>query len=249
MVDGVLDDVDIDNAIGTRIGRAAPRINGHDVESLESLATAESMTNPAPVAPSRRRIHRTRPGTGDVDRAAGQRAVVQLLTALGRDPVDEHLADTPRRVVDALIELTTPQDFDFTTFPNDEGYDEMVIVRNIPVRSLCEHHLLPFSGRASIGYLPGERIVGLSKLARIVEHFACRPQTQERLTKQVAQWLQDHLSPQGVGVIVEAEHSCMTLRGAHATGSSTLTSTLLGQLRDDPRSRQEFLALADHGRA
>lgn len=183
------------------------------------------------------------------DFARAELAAGDFLRALGMSLDSAHLAATPQRMARAWAELLAPREFDLTTFPNDEGYDEMVIVRDIPVRSLCEHHLLPFSGRASIGYLPGERIVGLSKLARIMEHFACRPQTQERLTKQVAQWLQDHLEPLGVGVIIEAEHSCMTLRGARASGSSTLTSTLLGHLREDPRSRQEFLSLADLSRA
>ncbi|KDA04845.1 GTP cyclohydrolase [Microbacterium sp. CH12i] len=179
------------------------------------------------------------------DLARAELAAGDFLRALGVSLESEHLRATPERMARAWAELLTPREFDLTTFPNEEGYDEMVIVRDIPVRSICEHHLLPFSGRASIGYLPGERIVGLSKLARIMEHFASRPQTQERLTKQVAQWLQDNLDPEGVGVIIAAEHSCMTLRGAQATGSSTLTSTLLGRLRDDPRSRQEFLALAE----
>lgn len=182
------------------------------------------------------------------DMARAELAAGDFLRALGMSLDSAHLSATPQRMARAWAELLAPREFDLTTFPNEEGYDEMVIVRDIPVRSLCEHHLLPFSGRASIGYLPGEHIVGLSKLARIMEHFACRPQTQERLTKQVAQWLQDHLDPQGVGVVIEAEHSCMTLRGARATGSRTLTSTLLGQLRDDPRSRQEFLTLADLSR-
>jgi GTP cyclohydrolase I len=143
----------------------------------------------------------------------------------------------------AYAELFTPRPFDLTTFPNDEGYDELVLARGIPVRSVCEHHLLPVVGVAHVGYLPGERILGLSKLARIVEHFACRPQVQERLTKQVADWLSDQLDPKGVGVVIEAEHSCMTLRGVQAAGSSTVTSTLLGALREDARSRQEFFAL------
>ncbi|MGP6171376.1 GTP cyclohydrolase I FolE [Microbacterium sp. A204] len=179
------------------------------------------------------------------DLARAELAAGDFLRALGMSLDSDHLAATPQRMARAWAELLAPREFDLTTFPNDEGYDEMVIVRDIPVRSICEHHLLPFTGRATIGYLPGERIVGLSKLARVAEHFACRPQTQERLTKQIAQWLQDHLSPQGVGVVIEAEHSCMTLRGAHATGSRTRTSTLLGQLREDPESRAEFLSLAD----
>jgi GTP cyclohydrolase I len=142
--------------------------------------------------------------------------------------------------------MLTARPFELTTFPNDEGYDELVLVRAIPVRSICEHHLLPFTGVAHVGYLPGERIVGLSKLARIVEHFACRPQVQERLTKQVADSLQDRLAPRGVGVVIEADHSCMTLRGVQAPGAMTVTSTLLGTLRDDARSRAEFFALTGH---
>lgn len=177
------------------------------------------------------------------DLARAELAAADFLDALGMSLESEHLRATPGRMARAWAEMLSPRPFALTTFPNEEGYDEMVIVRDVPVRSICEHHLLPFTGRAAVGYLPGERIVGLSKLARIVEHFACRPQTQERLTKQVADWLQDNLAPRAVGVVVSAEHSCMTLRGAQATGSSTVTSTLLGRLRDDPRSRQEFLAL------
>lgn len=127
--------------------------------------------------------------------------------------------------------------------PQRRGLRRLVLARAIPVRSVCEHHLLPFVGVAHVGYLPGNRILGLSKLARIVEHFACRPQVQERLTKQVADWLDDNLTPRGVGVVIEAEHTCMTLRGVHASGSSTVTSTLLGSLRADARSRQEFFTL------
>ncbi len=144
----------------------------------------------------------------------------------------------------AYADLFTSRPFDLTTFPNDEGYDELVLARGLPVRSVCEHHLLPFTGVAHIGYMPGDHILGLSKLARVLEHFACRPQVQERLTKQIAEWLGEHLNPKGVGVVIEAEHSCMTLRGVQATGSSTVTSSLSGLLRDDPSSRQEFFALA-----
>jgi GTP cyclohydrolase I len=123
-----------------------------------------------------------------------------------------------------------------------------VLARSIPLRSVCEHHLLPFVGVAHVGYLPGDRILGLSKLARVVEHFACRPQVQERLTKQVADWLCDQLNPKGVGVVLVAEHTCMTLRGVLAAGSTTVTSTLLGTLREDARSRQEFFSLTGvHG--
>jgi GTP cyclohydrolase I len=178
-----------------------------------------------------------------VDRVAAEDAVAALLRALGRDPADPHLAETPRRVADAYAELLTGRPFELTTFANDEGYNELVIATGIPVQSLCEHHLLPFTGVAHIGYLPGDRILGLSKLARVLDLFARDLQVQERLTQQVADWLQEHLAPRGVGVVVEAEHLCMSLRGVRATGSRTITSALHGLLRDDARSRQEFFAL------
>ena len=166
------------------------------------------------------------------------------MRALGMDVADPSLARTPHRVARAYSELLSPREFGLTTFPNDEGYDELVVARDIPFTSLCEHHLLPFVGTASVGYLPGARILGLSKLARVVELFARRPQVQERMTKQVATWLDHHLRPRGVGVVVRAEHTCMTLRGVQARGATTVTSALLGTLRDDPRSRAEFLGLA-----
>ena len=186
-------------------------------------------------------VHEPVPG---VDLAEAEQAAARFLGALGVETDSESLRGTPGRMARAYAELFSPRAFDLTTFPNDEGYDELVLARAIPVRSVCEHHLLPFVGVAHVGYLPGERILGLSKLARIVEHFARRPQVQERLTKQVADWLAEHLQPKGVGVVVEAEHTCMTLRGVQATGSTTVTSTLLGTLREDPRSRQEFFALS-----
>ncbi|GAA2788865.1 GTP cyclohydrolase I FolE [Kribbella solani] len=179
----------------------------------------------------------------EIDLPAAQRAVADLLTALGRDPHSAHLADTPRRVANAYAEMLTPREFELTTFPNDEGYDELVLAKDIPVQSLCEHHLLPFQGVAHVGYLPGDRILGLSKLARVVELFARDFQVQERLTKQVADWLQDHLDPKGVGVVIEAEHQCMSLRGVRAAGSRTVTSSLHGTLRQNPSSRAEFFAL------
>lgn len=179
-----------------------------------------------------------------VDLDAAARAARDFLSALGIDCSSDGMRDTPARMARAYAEFFTPRAFDATTFANDEQYDELVLARRIPVRSVCEHHMLPFTGVAHVGYLPGEdRIIGLSKLARIVEHFASRPQVQERLTKQIADWLQQHLDPRGVGVVIEAEHTCMTLRGAQAAGSTTTTSTLLGALREDARSRAEFLAL------
>ena len=183
-------------------------------------------------------------GPSRIDLSAAEVAVQDLLVALGRDPRDEHLADTPRRVAAAYAELLSPQSFQLTTFPNDEGYDELVLVRDIPFHSLCQHHLLPFTGVAHIGYLPGPRILGLSKLARVVGLFARDLQVQERLTKQIADLLEDRLQPKGVGVVLEAEHLCMSLRGVQATGSRTVTSAVHGRLRDDARSRAEFFALA-----
>src|SRR3954449_5115259 len=183
-------------------------------------------------------------GRAEIDLPAAERAVADLLTALGRDPESAHLADTPRRVANAYAEMLTPREFELTTFPNDEGYDELVLAKDIPVQSLCEHHLLPFQGVAHVGYLPGDRILGLSKLARVVELFARGLQVQERLTKQVADWLQDHLDPKGVGVVLEAEHLCMSLRGVQPSGTLTVTSALHGLLRDDARSRSEFFALS-----
>ncbi|WP_053207643.1 GTP cyclohydrolase I FolE [Jiangella muralis] len=178
------------------------------------------------------------------DGPAVERAIADLLVALGRDPTDAHLAETPSRVADAYAELLTPRSFDLTTFPNDEGYDELVMARDIPIHSLCQHHLLPFHGVAHVGYLPGQRILGLSKLARVAELFARDLQVQERLTQQIANWLQDNLAPNGVGVVIEAEHLCMSLRGVRAAGAHTVTSALHGSLRNDDRSRQEFFALA-----
>ncbi|MFD2092105.1 GTP cyclohydrolase I FolE [Blastococcus deserti] len=179
-----------------------------------------------------------------VDLPATEQAVDQLLRALGRDPSHPHLADTPRRVAATYAELLAAPEFDLTTFPNEEGYNELVLATDIPVRSLCEHHLLPFSGVAAIGYLPGDRILGLSKLARVLDLFARDLQVQERLTQQVADWLQDNLAPRGVGVVVQAEHLCMSLRGVRAAGSRTITSALHGLMRDDARTRQEFFALS-----
>lgn len=187
-------------------------------------------------------LHVTKKATGP-DLEAAERAAREFLRALGVETDREGMWDTPGRMTRGYAELLTARPFRLTTFPNEEGYDELVMARDIPLRSVCEHHLLPFVGVAHVGYLPGTRILGLSKLARVVEHVACRPQVQERLTKQVADWLDEHLQPKGVGVVIEAEHMCMTLRGVQATGSKTVTSTLLGTLRSDPASRQEFLAL------
>jgi GTP cyclohydrolase I len=203
------------------------------------------MTSPARAFPPPTPLRVLPPAEG-VDLVGAERAAAAFLTALGvaTDTANTGAtADTPRRMARAYAEMLTPRSFDLTTFANDEGYDELVLARGIPVHSVCEHHMLPFLGTAHVGYLPAQRILGLSKLARVVELFARRPQVQERLTKQVADWLQTHLQPRGVGVVIEAEHMCMTLRGVRAGGTSTITSALLGTLREDSRSRAEFLAL------
>jgi GTP cyclohydrolase I len=181
-----------------------------------------------------------RPG---IDLTAAERAARELLGALGVDLTRESVRDTPRRMARTYAELLTPAPFAPTTFPNEGGYDELVVATHIPFHSLCEHHLLPFVGVAHVGYLPGERIIGLSKLARVVELFARNLQVQERLTTQIAGWLDDHLRPDGVGVVIEAEHLCMSLRGVQKPGARTVTSALHGAVRDDPRTRQEFLSL------
>jgi GTP cyclohydrolase I len=177
-----------------------------------------------------------------VDLAAAEQAAAAFLVALGVDLDSESLAATPARMARAYAEMFSPRPFDLTTFPNDAGYDELIIARSIPVQSVCEHHLLPFVGIAHVGYLPGDRILGLSKLARVVELFSRRPQVQERLTQQIADWLQEHVAPHGVGVVVEAEHLCMTVRGVEAPGTTTVTSALHGQLRE-AATRAEFFTL------
>lgn len=179
-----------------------------------------------------------------IDLDAATRAVSDLLTALGQDPSSPDMADTPRRAAKAMAESLTPTPFTMTTFTNDGEDDEMVIARDIPFHSLCAHHLLPFVGIAHVGYVPGDRIVGLSKLARLVEHFSRHLQTQERLTTQVADALREALAPRGAGVVLEAEHMCMSLRGVQARGARTVTTSVSGLLREDPATRAEFLALA-----
>src|SRR3954453_13826059 len=179
-----------------------------------------------------------------IDRVAAADAARDLLLALGADLENEGLRETPRRVAEAYAELLTPRPFRPTTFPNEDGYDELIVARSIPFHSLCMHHMLPFHGVAHVGYLPGERIIGLSKLGRVVELFARDLQIQERLTTQIANWLVRELEPKGVGVVLEAEHLCMSLRGVQKLGARTVTSALHGSVRDDARTRQEFLAIA-----
>lgn len=183
----------------------------------------------------------------DLDAATA--AARSFLEALGVACDTPGTLESPRRMANAYAEMLTPREFELTTFENDEGYDEMVVVCDIPLQSICEHHLLPFTGMAHVGYLPGERILGLSKFARVVEMFSRRPQVQERLTKQIADWLDIELSPRGVGVVLVAEHSCMSLRGSRVAGAMTRTTALTGAMRSDPATRAEFLAAIDERRA
>jgi GTP cyclohydrolase IA len=200
----------------------------------------EAFAEPVPEARWRPRItHEPAP----MDLARAEAAATDMLAALGLPVDSEDMFDTPRRLVHAYAEMLTVPEFDSTTFSNAAGYDELVLVSDIPLRSLCEHHLLPFTGVAHVGYLPGERILGLSKFARTVEFFARRAQTQERLTTEIADHLQERLEPAGIGVVIEADHTCMTLRGARAEGARTVTAALRGRLRDDPKTRAEFLSL------
>jgi GTP cyclohydrolase I len=184
-----------------------------------------------------------RPAPPAIDVPAAERAIRDLLLALGRDVREPGLRETPRRVAGAFAELLAHEPVALTTFPNEARYDELVVVRDIPFHSLCMHHLLAFHGVAHVAYLPGERIIGLSKLARVVELFARDLQLQERLTMQIATCLEEELAPKGIGVVIEAEHMCMSLRGVQKAGTRTTTSALRGLLRDDSRTRAEFLSL------
>jgi len=179
-------------------------------------------------------------------------AVRTLIEWAGDDPNREGLLETPKRVAKAYRELfagyeADPRDYLQRTFEEVGGYDELVVLRDIRVVSFCEHHMLPFLGKAHVGYLPSDRVVGISKLARVVNGFARRLQIQEKLTAEIAQAIQDILQPQGVGVVIVSEHSCMTMRGVNTPGSRLTTSKLLGVVRDDPRTREEFLELVRNG--
>lgn len=181
-----------------------------------------------------------------VDHARIRAAVEEMILAIGEDPDREGLAGTPDRVARMYEELfsglqTNPEDLLKVSF--DEGHEEMVIIRDIPFYSMCEHHFLPFRGKAHVGYIPQGKVVGISKLARVVEAYARRPQLQERLTSQVADCLMDRLDPDGVAVVVEAEHLCMTARGVRKPGSSVVTSAVRGTFASNSVTRSEFLSL------
>jgi GTP cyclohydrolase I len=177
------------------------------------------------------------------DRAATEQAALELLRAIGADVDLPELRETPRRVAASFAELLAPAELGATLFPSEGRYDELVVVREIPFHALCMHHLLPFHGHAHVGYLPGDTIVGISKLARVVEAFSRDLQLQERLTVAIADWLEQELTPRGVGVVLSAEHMCMSIRGVRKPGAQTVTSAMRGALRDDARTRQEFLSL------
>ena len=190
---------------------------------------------------------RTRPS-----RSEAEAAVRTLIEWAGDDPDREGLLDTPGRVVRAYEELfsgyeSDPREYLERTFEEVAGYDELVVLRDIRVVSFCEHHMLPFLGKAHVGYLPSDRVVGISKLARVVHGFARRLQIQEKLTSEIAGAIHDILQPKGVGVVIVSEHSCMTMRGVNTPGSRLTTSHLTGVLRDDPRTRQEFLEFVRNG--
>jgi GTP cyclohydrolase IA len=205
------------------------------------MTTATAMGNVSFEIDNRRYGRRAGARQPDIEGAA--RAARDFLEALGVSCASPGMARSAVRMAEAYAEMLTPRNFEMTTFDNEEGYDQLVLVKAIPVQSVCEHHLLPFLGVAHVAYLPADRILGLSKVARVVEMFARRPQVQERLTQQVADWLDTHLRPKGVGVVIEAEHTCMTLRGVRASGALTRTSALAGVLREDASARAEFFAV------
>lgn len=178
-----------------------------------------------------------------------EKAVYNILEAVGEDPERPGLKETPSRVARMYAEMFAGLNEDPTRhlkFFEEKSNDEMVIVRDIPFASMCEHHLLPFVGKAHIAYIPSDnKIIGLSKFARIVDNFAKKPQVQERLTHDIADFLEEHLKPKGVAVIIEAEHMCMSIRGAKASGSKTQTSALRGCMKSVARTRAEVLSLLD----
>jgi len=187
-----------------------------------------------------------------VTRTDAEAAVRILLRWAGDDPQREGLVETPQRVARAWREWFSgyaldPDAYLTRTFEEVEGYDEMVVLRDIPFESHCEHHLAPIIGKAHIGYLPGGKVVGISKLARVVEAYSRRLQVQEKLTAQIADCIERVLQPRGVGVVIAASHECMTTRGVHTRGVSMVTSTMRGSFRDDARTRAEFLAFVEVG--
>ena len=207
---------------------------------MDAMVEAAVREPPRPAGPSR------------PSRAQAEEAVRTLIAWAGDDPDREGLVETPARVVRSYSQFfcgyeTDPDELLARTFEETDGYDEMVLLRDIRLESYCEHHMVPIIGRAHVAYLPHKRVVGISKLARVVEAYAKRLQIQEKLTAQIANTINDTLEPKGVAVVIEAAHQCMTTRGIHKPGVSMVTSRMLGAFRDDPSTRREFLAMISMG--
>jgi GTP cyclohydrolase I len=225
----------------------------NDVSSTDLSSTEQFQSTRVQSRPDRTTIHGRESqlhSPNEVSQEAMMDSVRTMLLGVGEDPEREGLLKTPKRVAEAMRFLTSGYDQSLEELVNgaifDEGHNEMVLVRDIDVFSLCEHHMLPFMGRAHVAYIPNQKVVGLSKLARIVEMYSRRLQVQERLTRQIAEAVQEILDPQGVAVVIEATHMCMVMRGVQKPGSWTVTSAMIGGFQEDQRTREEFLSLIRH---